>query len=299
MHIDPLIVITGFVVGVTVGVTGMGGGALMTPALVLLFNVQPLAAISSDLMAAFVMKPVGGAVHLRRSTVHLGIVKWLLVGSVPSAFCGVLLLREFGEAEDLQTNLRFAIGAALILAIAGLVGKAISDACRMTPSEENGVIEVRPLATVLVGVFGGLIVGMTSVGSGSVMLVLLMGLYPGLTMNRLVGTDLVQAVPLVGAAAVGQLIFGDFRLALTIALLLGSIPGVYLGARLSAVGNVHLIRWAVVVVLAASATKLLGANNTVLAIVVGMVLAIACATGLLMMGRGGRARFTRLRTTQQ
>src|SRR3954447_8671988 len=99
MHIDPGVVIAGLIVGFVVGLTGMGGGALMTPMLVLLFNVEPLAAVSSDLVAAFVMKPVGPSVHLRGGTVPLELVRWLVVGSVPSAFCGVLLLKQLGDGD--------------------------------------------------------------------------------------------------------------------------------------------------------------------------------------------------------
>src|SRR5579884_3769610 len=102
MHLDGWIVLAGAIVGFAVGLTGMGGGALMTPVLVLLFHVQPLAAVSSDLVASVVMKPVGGLVHLRRGTVRLPVVRWLVVGSVPAAFCGVLLLRLAGHGKRVQ-----------------------------------------------------------------------------------------------------------------------------------------------------------------------------------------------------
>src|SRR5436190_12599016 len=106
----------GFVVGLVVGLTGMGGGALMTPPLVLFFNVRPLAAVSSDLVASVVMKPVGGSVHLKRGTVNLGLVKWLALASVPSAFAGVLILRAFGDSEAVQDRLRLMLGIALFVA---------------------------------------------------------------------------------------------------------------------------------------------------------------------------------------
>src|ERR671939_431544 len=116
MHIDLLIAATGFAVGVVVGLTGMGGGALMTPLLVLLFKIQPLAAVSSDLVAAFVMKPVGAGVHLRRGTVHLELVKWLVIGSVPMAFCGALLLDQLGDGPDVQDRIKVLLGVALLVA---------------------------------------------------------------------------------------------------------------------------------------------------------------------------------------
>src|SRR3954447_17140213 len=99
---DPAIILAGLLVGVVVGMTGMGGGALMTPVLIFFFGVPPLAAVSSDVVASFFMKPIGGWVHLRRGTVHLGLVRYLCLGSVPGAFCGVLLLRGLGSGEQLK-----------------------------------------------------------------------------------------------------------------------------------------------------------------------------------------------------
>ncbi len=106
--------LAGLVVGAVVGMTGMGGGALMTPVLVLFFGVQPLAAVSSDLVASAVMKPVGGVVHLRRGTVNLELVKWLVIGSVPAAFVGVLVLRWLGDGESVQQVVKVSLGIALL-----------------------------------------------------------------------------------------------------------------------------------------------------------------------------------------
>src|SRR5947208_11371892 len=102
---DPAIAVAGLIVGVVVGLTGMGGGALMTPVLVFFFGVPPLAAVSSDVVASFFMKPIGGLVHLRKGTVHLGLVTWLVVGSVPGAFAGVLLIRLLNLGDDLHSAL--------------------------------------------------------------------------------------------------------------------------------------------------------------------------------------------------
>lgn len=276
MQIDPLVTVTGFGVGIVVGLTGMGGGALMTPILVLLFGVQPLAAVSSDLVASFVMKPIGGGVHLRRGTVDLRLVGWLCAGSVPAAFCGVLLLRALGDGEAVEERLKLILGATLLVAAAAMVVKA-SIASRRQPSASalRPPITVRPVPTIAIGVLGGLVVGLTSVGSGSLIIVLLLILYPRLTASELVGTDLVQAVPLVGAAALGHLLLGDFRLGLTAALLLGSIPGIYLGARWSAVAPDRAIRPVLIVVLASSALKLLGTPTAW----VGAFLAAAALAG--------------------
>jgi uncharacterized membrane protein YfcA len=268
--IDLPLILGSFLVAIVVGLTGMGGGALMTPMMMLFFNVPPLAAVSSDLVASAVMKPVGGMVHLRRGTVNMRLVGWLCAGSVPAAFCGVFLARAFAVGD----GVKYALGVALLLAVAGLGIKAwLGDRGGSADARE---IVVRPIPTLLVGTVGGLVVGVSSVGSGSLIIVALIALYPALKANQLVGTDLVQAVPLVVSAAVGHLLFGDFRFDLTLSLLIGSIPGVYLGARVSSRAPGGLIRAMLAVVLLASALKLLGVADLV-------TLAVVAATALAMV----------------
>jgi uncharacterized protein len=281
--LDWAMVLGGLFVGFVVGLTGMGGGALMTPMLVFFFNVPPLAAVSSDLVASAVMKPVGGFVHMRHGTVHWGLVKWLMVGSIPAAFCGVLLLKWLGGGEDVEAVVKKALGVALILAAASLIVRAyitMSERARRrrgeAPATQRAVSEVavRPLPTVLIGIVGGLVVGMTSVGSGSMIIIALMAVYPGLSAAALVGTDLVQAVPLVGSAALGHMFFGDFQLAVTTSLLVGSIPGVYVGAKVSSQAPAGIVRRALALVLLASGLKLLEASTTLtVAILAAVVLA--------------------------
>ena len=125
MQIDPYVAAAGLLVGFTVGLTGMGGGALMTPLLVLVFKVQPLAAVSSDLVAAVIMKPVGGGVHLRRGTVNFALVRWLMVGSVPAAFAGVLVLRALGDGAVVQGRIKQVLGVALLLAASSIAAKGL------------------------------------------------------------------------------------------------------------------------------------------------------------------------------
>jgi uncharacterized membrane protein YfcA len=279
LDLDVAIALAGLFVGFTVGLTGMGGGALMTPILVLLFHVQPLAAVSSDLVAAVVMKPVGGAVHLRRGTVNFALVRWLMVGSVPAAFAGVLVLRQLGEGAVVQERIKVTLGVALLLAAASIAAKGLLEVRARRSDRPRGrgdrPFRVRPLPTVLIGVTGGLVVGMTSVGSGSLMIVLLLLLYPMLSSSRLVGTDLVQAIPLVASAALGHLLFGDFRLDLTASLLAGSIPGVYLGAKVSSRAKDGIIRPALALVLIASGLKLVGVDTLQLGLVVGGLVLLA------------------------
>jgi uncharacterized membrane protein YfcA len=280
MTVDPYIVVTGLAVGFIVGMTGMGGGALMTPILVLLFKVQPLAAVSSDLVASMIMKPVGGAVHWRRGTVHRELVGWLMLGSVPAAFAGVFIIKLLGHGHLLQQRLQVALGVVLVGAAAAIVLKAYLQVRRMArrPAAVSRTKSLRPrrLPTVLIGVVGGLVVGMTSVGSGSLIIVALMLLYPLLTSSELVGTDLVQAVPLVTAAALAHILFGDFRFGLTASILLGSIPGVYLGAKVSAFSPGWLVRPALFLVLLASGLKLVKMANTE----VGLILLFAILAGI-------------------
>jgi uncharacterized membrane protein YfcA len=293
-----------FVVGLVVGLTGMGGGALMTPMLVLFFGVQPLAAVSSDLVASVFMKPFGGMVHLKRRTVDLRLVKWLCIGSVPAAFAGALLIKMFGHGEQVQRGVQTALGVALLIAAAGIVAKAYTSLresrAGRTPDATQPIV-VRPLLTVAIGVVGGLVVGLTSVGSGSLIIVALLALYPTLRASRLVGTDLVQAVPLVIAAALGHVLFGDFQFAVTASVLVGAIPGVLLGALGSSRLPGGVIRRVLVVVLVASALKMLGAGNVILlAAVAAATLAVTVGWMAIRRGHGLPAlprRRGRTRTT--
>lgn len=271
---DGWVALAGLIVGVVVGLTGMGGGALMTPILVLFFGVSPLAAVSSDLVASAVMKPFGGAVHLWRGTVDRGLVRWLCVGSVPAAFAGALIARSISHNGAVPRALQFALGAALVIAAAGLAGKAylrLAQGTRRGPMPEaaSGTVRVRVLPTVLLGVLGGLVVGITSVGAGSLIVIGLLALYPALRPNDLVGTDLVQAVPLVAAAALAHLLVGDFRLGLTLAVVIGAVPGVLIGSLASARAPAGLVRRVLAFVLLASGLKLLGVGTLALGVTLG------------------------------
>ncbi|MEP6462013.1 MAG: sulfite exporter TauE/SafE family protein [Frankiaceae bacterium] len=277
MDIDFGIAGAGLIVGLVVGLTGMGGGALMTPILVLLFHISAPAAVASDLVAAFIMKPIGGLVHARRGTVQKDLVKWLAIGSVPFAFSGVLILKQLGNGKSVQDGTKIALGIALLLAATSMCVKAYLQLRRWQQNRgillaggtlaARPVFRVRPVPTMAIGAAGGLVVGMTSVGSGSLIIISLLLLYPTLAAKELVGTDLVQAVPLVGAAALGHILFGDFQLGLTFSLLLGSVPGVYVGARFSAVAPDGIIRRILVFVLMASGLKLLNVSTNDLGII--------------------------------
>jgi uncharacterized membrane protein YfcA len=288
MHIDWGIVVAGAIVGFTVGMTGMGGGALMTPILVIFFGISPTAAVSSDLVAAMIMKPIGGGVHIRRRTVRWELVKWLCLGSIPMAFAGVFIIHSLGDSEQVENLTKEFLGWTLLLAASAMVFKAWlqgrrSLAARMAggrPEDHLQPFAARILPTLIVGLVGGLLVGLTSVGSGSIVIVCLMLLYPMLRGSELVGTDLVQAIPLVGAAAIAHILVGDFQLGLTASILIGSIPAVWIGARVSSKAPDGVIRPLLVFVLAASALKLLDMPTNLL----GVLLLLFALIGFAIWG---------------
>ncbi|HTQ68964.1 MAG TPA: sulfite exporter TauE/SafE family protein [Solirubrobacteraceae bacterium] len=278
MHIDPYIVLGSAVVGFLVGMTGAGGGALMTPMLILLFGVTPSHAISSDLVAAVVMRPVGASVHLRKGTVNKGLVRWLVLGSVPMAFVGAYLLHLLGNSKSAQTHVETVLGAALLIGAAAMVLRYTLD-LRSGEGRFAFIQDVvpKPLRTVLIGMIGGVIVGLTSVGSGSLMIILMLFLYPMIGANQLVGTDLTQAVPLTAAAALGALAFGHIEIGVTLSLIIGSVPAVLVGSLFSSTAPDRYVRPVITFVIFASGLKYIGLDTEAL----GWVL---CAT---LLGVGG------------
>lgn len=265
MHLDPWIVLGSAVVGLLVGMTGAGGGALMTPMLILLFSVKPSTAISSDLVAAVVMRPFGAAVHLRKGTVNLRMVGWMVAGSVPMAFLGTYLLHLMGDTRIAQSNIERVLGSALLVGAAAMVLRLYLD--RRQGQSRLGIVhsaDVRPIPTVAIGMIGGVIVGLTSVGSGSLMIVLLLFLYPALGANQLVGTDLTQAVPLTLAAALGALAFGHVAVPITASLVIGSVPAVLVGSFISSRAPDRVVRPVITFVIFASGLKYVGLSNTAL-----------------------------------
>jgi uncharacterized membrane protein YfcA len=279
MHIDPYIVLGSAIIGFLVGMTGAGGGALMTPMLILLFGVKPSSAISSDLVAAVMMRPFGAAVHLRKGTVNLRLVGWMVLGSIPMAFLGSYLLHLMVHAKAAQHNIQTALGAALLLGASAMILRFVLD--RRSGQARKGVVhEVvpHPVRTIAIGMIGGIIVGITSVGSGSLMIIFLLFLYPMLGANQLVGTDLTQAVPLTLAAALGALAFGHVEFGVTTSLIIGSVPAVLVGSLVSSSAPDRYVRPAITFVVAASGLKYVGVGTTTLGWILCAVLLVgACA----------------------
>jgi len=278
--IDLALTAGGLLTGLMVGLTGMGGAALVTPMLVLMFGVSPAAAVSSDVLATAVMKPVGAWVHIRARTVHWGLVGWLSVGSIPGVLVGTWIFASVLGTDEASETIRTWIGWVLLLAVGAMIAKVWVGrralGLRSAQSELGTSMPVRRVPTVALGVAVGLLVGMTSVGSGSLVVTALLLLYPLMRPSILVGTDLTQAVPMLVVGAIAHAGFGEISIPVVASLLLGQIPGVWLGARMSSRYDGSALRWLLMVVLAATAVKLLGAPT----LIAGMIGAI----GLIVVG---------------
>ena len=285
MHVDPYIVLGSAVIGLLVGMTGAGGGALMTPMLILLFGVTPSTAISSDLVAAVLMRPIGAAVHLRQGTVYLRLVGAMVCGSVPMAFLGAYLLHLMGHTSGAEKRVQTALGIALLLGAAAMLLRYALD--RRGGHDRSGAVQqvqLRLLPTLVIGMLGGLIVGFTSVGSGSLMIVLLLFVYPTIGANQLVGTDLAQAVPLTAAAALGALAFGHIEISVTASLVLGSVPAVFVGSFVSSRAPDRFVRPVITFVILASGLKYVGVGTYALGWILCAVL-LAAGIGWLAYAR--------------
>jgi len=289
LHLDLYKALAGVIVGFVIGLTGMGGGALMTPTLVLLFGVNPGTAVSADVVTSLVLKPFGGGIHVMRRTVNWRLVQWLIVGSVPCAFLGAYLLDDIVGSDHAHT-VKQILGWVLLVAASAILAKLVlvtrSKHAAATEMMDAGL--VRPIPTLLIGALGGLIVGMTSVGSGSLIIVMLMLLYPKLSSKEMVGTDLIQAIPLVGAAAIGHYLFGKLDISIITSVLIGAVPAVMVGAHFSSTKADRYIRPVLVVVLTISALGLLDVPNRWLLAVT--IVAIAVLAGLFVRMRRNEKR---------
>ncbi|HET7431516.1 MAG TPA: sulfite exporter TauE/SafE family protein [Nocardioides sp.] len=254
------IIAAAFIVGSIVGLTGMGGGALMTPALIFLGVGDASTVVTADLTAAAIYKTGGAVTHAREGKPNWTLAKWLILGSVPFALLGPYLVHQVaGSADQLDTLLKECIGFALLLAATTYALRLVINLRRTRRGDATADPDptIRPLVTVAVGALGGLLVGITSVGSGSVIMISLVMLYPGLSALRLVGTDLVQAVPLVLAAAISNIILNGLDWHILVPLVIGSLPGTILGSHIAPRVPQSYIRRGIVIVLTMSGLALL------------------------------------------
>jgi uncharacterized membrane protein YfcA len=254
------IIAAAFFVGVIVGLTGMGGGALMTPALIFLGVGDASSVVTADLTAAAVYKTGGAITHAKEGAPNWTLAKWLIVGSVPFALAGPYLIHNIaGSPEELDVLLKKCIGFALLFAASTYALRLWVNLRRVQGGAPDADPDphIRPVLTIAIGALGGLLVGITSVGSGSVIMISLVMLYPGLSALRLVGTDLVQAVPLVMAAAISNIVLNGLEWSLLIPLVIGSVPGTILGSRIAPRVPQSYIRRGIVIVLTMSGLALL------------------------------------------
>ncbi len=226
----------GFVVGAIVGLTGVGGGSLMTPLLVLLFGIHPATAVGTDLLYAAITKSGGSIVHARRGSVDWRVVGLLAAGSLPATALTLTLVSLFapqglGGATKL---LSFALGIALLLTAASLIFRRHLQAFALTHIPVVPNPRRTALLTVVMGAFLGTLVSLSSVGAGALGVTALFFLYPKMPALRIVGSDLAHAVPLTLVAGIGHWWFGNVDWSLLGALLVGSLPGIFLGSHLAA-----------------------------------------------------------------
>ncbi|MGC2714249.1 MAG: sulfite exporter TauE/SafE family protein [Pseudolabrys sp.] len=256
-HSEITTAIAALFVGIVVGITGMGGGALMTPALIFLGVGNVSAIVTADLTAAAIYKTGGAAVHWHCGKPTLRLAALLICSSVPMAFLGPHLVRWITPGANIETLLMGCIGIATLLAATTYAWRLCAKIRRKSPPRTSTDCVVRPLPTLLVGALGGLLVGVTSVGSGSLIMITLLMLYPALPAVQLVGTDLMQAVPLVLSAAISNILVNGLDWKIAVPLTLGSVPGCMFGAKIAPLMRGSYIRRGIVVVLVMSGLALL------------------------------------------
>lgn len=249
----------GLLVGTVVGITGVGGGALMTPILVLMFGVAPQSAVGTDLLYASITKLFGVAVHHNHGTVDWGVVRRLALGSLPAA-AATLAWMHLSEAHQVKSGFIItAVAVALVITSLGMLLKdwlsRVGRSLRVT--DASYFKRLQPAATVIAGMVLGVLVTLTSIGAGALGTVMLVYLYPlRLNASKLVGTDLAHAIPLALIAGLGHLSLGNVDYGLLVSLLLGSIPGVLLGSLISTRAPLTFIRYAIAIMLGAVAVKM-------------------------------------------
>ncbi|HEX5712733.1 MAG TPA: sulfite exporter TauE/SafE family protein [Solirubrobacterales bacterium] len=251
---DPAIIIFGFGIGAMVGMTGMGGGTLMTPLLILLFGVKPVTAIGTDIFYAAVTKTVGGWRHLKMGTVNIPLSLWLAAGSVPAAVAGVwaisILQSKVGE-EELDSIVYALLGGTLLMVGVITLARALILSKLVEERDDFELKRRHKVAAVAIGATTGFVIGITSAGSGTVIAILLIAVYR-LTPVKVVGTDVFHAAILLWAAGVAHWVDGNVDFVLAGNILLGSVPGVVVGSHFATRAPTGFLRTALGVVLVAS-----------------------------------------------
>jgi uncharacterized membrane protein YfcA len=268
--------LTGLLIGVLVGLTGMGGGALLTPILVILFGFKPTYAVGTDILHGAIFKTFGAVRHRRLGTVHARLTFWMFLGSGPMSLLGVVVASRLEDAygDGLQSAEAYAIGGALVLGAAGLVAKTFIKR-GVQPNDAPFILERKDrVRAILIGAVFGFIVGLTSVGSGTFFGLVMVMIYP-LTVSKIVGTDIFHAAALLWVAGLGHLAQGNVDLRAMSWLLLGSIPGIWIASRFTVRLPDDALRLALAGVLALSGIKLLNFPEANWVIAGGFVAGVA------------------------
>ena len=271
--------LTGFLIGSIVGLTGMGGGSLMTPILVIVFGFKPTFAVGTDILHGAIFKSFGAIRHRRLGTVHARLTLWMFLGSGPLSLAGVgvaaLIKHRYGDTA--QSIEGYAVGAALVAGGIGFLAKSFIK--RGIQSSDDAFILSRrdKILAVIIGAVFGFVVGLTSVGSGTFFGLVMVLVYP-LTMSKIVGTDIFHAAALLWVAGIGHLVSGNVDLHATAWLLTGSIPGVLLSSRFTVRVPEVLLRFALGTILLLSGLKLLNVPQAQW-ILLGGLIALALALG--------------------
>ncbi|WP_448190476.1 sulfite exporter TauE/SafE family protein [Azospirillum sp. sgz301742] len=255
--INPLYSVSGFVVGVLVGLTGVGGGSLMTPLLMLVFGINPATAVGTDLLYASITKAGGTVVHSLNGTVDWPVTAWLAAGSVPATVLTLAILHQFGiNAEGTSRLVSAVLGVTLVLtALSLLLRRTIQDYAHH--HQQNRSRRRTAVLTALGGAVLGVLVSLSSIGAGAIGITMLLLLYPNLPTARIVGSDIAHAVLLTLIAGVGHWMLGSVSWPLLVSLLLGSLPGIGIGSLASARVPDRVLRPILATTLAAVAGKLL------------------------------------------
>jgi uncharacterized membrane protein YfcA len=280
--------LTGLLIGGLVGLTGMGGGSLMTPILVIVFGFKPTYAVGTDILHGAVFKTFGALRHRRLGTVHARLTVWMFLGSGPMSLLGVWLSGWLQDAygDGVQSAEGYAVGAALMLGAAGLVAKTFVH--RGVQSSDAPFVLQRKdkIRAVLIGAVFGFIVGLTSVGSGTFFGLVMVMVYP-LTVAKIVGTDIFHAAALLWVAGIGHLVQGNVDLRAMAWLLLGSIPGIWITSRFTLRVPQDALRMGLAGVLALSGVKLLNVPAASYVIAIGFGVGLTAFVVWLWTGMRG------------
>jgi hypothetical protein len=268
-------VLTGLLIGTLVGMTGMGGGSLMTPILVIVFGFKPTLAVGTDILHGAIFKTVGAIRHRKLGTVHAQLSGWMLMGSAPASLLGVVLSTHLKDTygASAQDVMNYILGGALLFGAAGLVAKSLVHEKVIGADDRFDMVWRDRLAAITIGLFGGFIVGLTSVGSGTFFALTMLFVFP-LGAHKVVGTDIMHAAALLYVAGFGHFLAGNVDMHVVGWLLIGSIPGVLIGSHYSVRLPEDVLRLTLANVLALSGLKLVNVPNVYLAVALGVSAAV-------------------------